>query len=244
MENATGVTFRTPIARALLLCGALIGCQGQASSALDPEEKQWVSEERIIPPTGGPVIAAPAPAMLARLAEPVSAVARPSTVASAPAPVAVPQTPSRAPEKPAPPASAPAPKHGSFPQSSVAEQVRVSMYPSTIITCDGPLEVDYEHSKATFHDNVHVTDERGELFADVMEVFFTPAHEIDQVVSTGNVRIVRGDDTAYCDRAVYLQKEGRVLMTGQPKLVLLPETKEQIIPSKKTPKTQHERTSP
>lgn len=108
--------------------------------------------------------------------------------------------------------------------TSRAEQVRVAIYPSTIITCDGALEVDYDHSKAVFHDNVHVTDERGELFGDVMEVFFTPAHEIEQVIVTGHVRIVRGEDTAYSERAVYVQKEGKVFLTGQPKLVLFPGT--------------------
>jgi hypothetical protein len=106
-----------------------------------------------------------------------------------------------------------------------AEQVEVTIYPATIITCDGALEVDYENSKAIFHKNVHITDERGELFSDVMEVFFSPTKEIDRVIASGNVRIVRGQDTAYADEATYIQREGKMLLKGAPKLVIFPSGK-------------------
>ncbi len=112
--------------------------------------------------------------------------------------------------------------HPELKTMAIAEQVRVTVYPSTIITCEGPLEVDYDHAKATFHEDVHVTDERGELFADQMEVFFNEAREVEQIIAIGHVRILRGDDTAYSDRAVYLQKQGQVFLTGEPRLVLFP----------------------
>lgn len=191
----------------LAICAhQLVGCQRDGESALDAEEQRWVKMEDTVPPTGGPVSSAPAPA-------------RPAPMPTQPVAPAAPVTSA------APPLMSP--------EASVAEQVKVTIYPSTIITCDGALEVDYEHAKATFHENVHVTDERGELFADVMDVFFTPSHEISQVHASGHVRIVRGDDTAYSDEAVYLQKEGKVFLTGQPKLVLFPETTQQAAGSQR-----------
>lgn len=101
----------------------------------------------------------------------------------------------------------------------------------TIITCDGPLEVDYEKNLAIFHNNVIVTDEKGKIFADKMDVYVDPkANKVDRVFATGNVRIVRGENTTYSEQAEYIAKEGRVILTGSPKLVLFPEQKKDASP--------------
>ena len=94
----------------------------------------------------------------------------------------------------------------------------------TIITCDGPLEIDYDAQIAVFNNNVKVEDESGEILSDTMRVFFNfKAKEIDRIIANGNVQIIRGENTSYSDTAVYIAKDKRVVLTGRPKLVLYSE---------------------
>jgi LPS export ABC transporter protein LptC len=94
----------------------------------------------------------------------------------------------------------------------------------TIITCEGSLELDYEKRTAVFHDNVIVQDERGTVVSDLMEVYLTKeTKEISQIVCTGNVHVQQGGNQTFSDNAVYLAQEGRVILTGTPKLVLYPD---------------------
>lgn len=102
----------------------------------------------------------------------------------------------------------------------------------TVITCDGVLEVQYEENLAIFHDNVKVKDERGEIFADRMDVYFAAQAEqkqqlqgiegmnIDKVVAEGNVEIHHGSNITYSQKAVYDTQTGKLVLTGQPKLVI------------------------
>jgi len=94
----------------------------------------------------------------------------------------------------------------------------------TIITCDGPLEIDYEAQIAIFNNNVEVKDESGQIFADTMRVFFNfETKEINRVIANGNVKIVRAENISYSDTAVYTTKDKKVVLTGRPKLVLYSE---------------------
>ncbi len=104
--------------------------------------------------------------------------------------------------------------------------------PSTVITCSGPLEVEYENNLAIFQDNVKVKDKRGEIFADRMDVYFsTQAEEgkqmegmegvgIEKVVATGNTEIHHGNNITYSQKAVYDTETGKLTLTGEPKLVI------------------------
>jgi len=88
-----------------------------------------------------------------------------------------------------------------------------------VITCEGPLHVDYERNIAIFQDQVHVRDARGEVFADVMDVHFDPAtNAITKVIAYGRVKIVRGANAAMSDQAVYEPERGTVTLSGQPHL--------------------------
>lgn len=94
----------------------------------------------------------------------------------------------------------------------------------TIITCSGPLEVDYERNVAVFHDDVHVVDQRGEIFADQMTVYIDPkTKQIQKAIAQRHVRIVRADNTAYCDEAIYDPAVGQVTLLGSPRLVVHPQ---------------------
>jgi LPS export ABC transporter protein LptC len=101
-----------------------------------------------------------------------------------------------------------------------------------IIICDGPLVVDYEKNIAIFCNNVKVETPDLTIYSDKMLVYFTPKQEvakksegsavipssIQKIISQGNVRIVRGDDTSYSQEAVYTAMDKRIILTGRPQI--------------------------
>lgn len=95
---------------------------------------------------------------------------------------------------------------------------------ATTVTCDGPLEVDYEKNIAIFNNNVKVTDERGEIKANKMEVIFDKASKkLVKVIAEGNVNIVRGENSTFSEKAIYTFDDGKAVLTGSPKIVIFPE---------------------
>jgi LPS export ABC transporter protein LptC len=90
-----------------------------------------------------------------------------------------------------------------------------------IITCDGPLEIDYAKNLAIFNKNVKVNDSRGKIFSDVMEVYFdTKTQTVKEVIATGNVEIHQAENSSYSDKAIYRAIDGRITLLGSPKLVI------------------------
>jgi lipopolysaccharide assembly outer membrane protein LptD (OstA) len=91
----------------------------------------------------------------------------------------------------------------------------------TIITCDGPLELNYKQNRAFFHGNVKVEDSRGNILADRLDVYFSPeTKQVKCVVARGNVIIINGENITYSDKAIYLVDQGRVILPNRPKLVI------------------------
>lgn len=100
------------------------------------------------------------------------------------------------------------------------------------ITCDGPLEVDYEKNVAVFNNNVSVDDGTMQLYSDIMDVHFIPGKKaekqkespvtssISKIVAKGNVRIVRDENTSYSQEATYFADSKKIVLTGKPKLVI------------------------
>ncbi|UCB57444.1 MAG: LPS export ABC transporter periplasmic protein LptC [Candidatus Omnitrophota bacterium] len=117
-------------------------------------------------------------------------------------------------------------------QVELKKDVTVKMSLGTTITCKGVLAVDYQKNLAIFQDNVKVKDKRGEIFADKMDICFATQNEeekqlegmegmgIEKVTAVGSVQIHRADNITYSERAVYDTNEGRLTLTGQPKLVI------------------------
>ena len=94
----------------------------------------------------------------------------------------------------------------------------------TVVTCDGPMEVDYGRHKARFWRSVLVRDAKGTIRADRMDVTLTPqTNQIDQAVFWGHVKINHGPQSAFANRANYWQPQGRTSLIGHPKLVMVPE---------------------
>ena len=103
-----------------------------------------------------------------------------------------------------------------------------------LITCDGPLEVDYEKNIAILYNNVKVEKSDLTIFSDKMEVYFIPKSEdskkeqgaavmsssINKIVSKGNVRILRGENTSYSQEAIYTAADKKMLLTGRPQILI------------------------
>ncbi len=106
----------------------------------------------------------------------------------------------------------------------------------TVITCDGPLEVDYEKGMAIFYENVKASNKvQGDIYCDELFTFFKPENKddqaaddsltgkggkIDKIVAKGNVKIVKGENITFSDEAVYDAVEKKIILTGTPKLFI------------------------
>ncbi|MEW6100939.1 MAG: LPS export ABC transporter periplasmic protein LptC [Candidatus Omnitrophota bacterium] len=101
-----------------------------------------------------------------------------------------------------------------------------------IITCDGPLEIDYEKNIAVFKNNVKVERADSVIYSDIMHVYFSrgkddpiakagiTASSINRIVAKGNVRVVRGENVSYSEEAVYTAEDRKIILSGRPRLVI------------------------
>lgn len=100
------------------------------------------------------------------------------------------------------------------------KNVSLTIAPTTVITCDGPLEVDGQNDAAVFKNNVLVIDERGKIWADMVKVFFEPERKvITKVFAQGNVKIQRGQNITLSEEAAYDAQTKVIILTGKPKLM-------------------------
>jgi len=101
-----------------------------------------------------------------------------------------------------------------------------------VITCDGPLSVDYEKNLATLVNNVKVDREGSQIYSDKMDIYFNrdggtkqendPGlmnSKINKIIARGNVKIVRGENVSYSDEATYTAMDKKIVLSGKPKLV-------------------------
>lgn len=97
----------------------------------------------------------------------------------------------------------------------------------TVITCQGPLEIDYAQQIATFNNNVKVNQqEQGDMFSDKMEVYFDfKQKKILRAKAMGNVKIVKGENISYSEEAIYSASDKKMTLTGSPRLVIYSEDK-------------------
>ena len=93
--------------------------------------------------------------------------------------------------------------------------------PPAVITCDGPLEIDYEKNIAYFNNNVKVVDKETSINTDKATAYFEPKkRSLKMVFCQGNVSIKRGEDVTYAEQLTYLPGEGRVMLEGRPKIII------------------------
>jgi LPS export ABC transporter protein LptC len=87
------------------------------------------------------------------------------------------------------------------------------------ISCGGPLAIDYANNEASFYDNVKVTDPRGEILADCLDISFNPdSREIETVTAEGNVELKREENIAKGQRVIYTVASGQAILTGNPEI--------------------------
>ncbi len=86
----------------------------------------------------------------------------------------------------------------------------------TIITSDGPLDVDYKRNLAHFSKNVIARHEQGMLNADYMDVIYEKdTKRVSKIIARGNVVVISKEgNKTFSDNAVYLAKEGRIILGG------------------------------
>ncbi len=105
-----------------------------------------------------------------------------------------------------------------------------------IITCDGPLQIDYQKNIGTFNNNVKVETQDVVIYSDTMEVYFIKAGQsdkvepsekttmmgasIDKIIARGNVKIARGDNISYSEEATYSAQDKKITLSGSPKLII------------------------
>jgi lipopolysaccharide export system protein LptA len=93
-----------------------------------------------------------------------------------------------------------------------------------IITCDGEVEFNYEKNQAYFLKNVKVVSQDGNIESDKMTVNLEPStRKIKNIIAEGNVKITQGDNITYSDKALYIEKDKKIVLVGRPKLILYEE---------------------
>ncbi len=76
------------------------------------------------------------------------------------------------------------------------------------------IDFDYRDMVALFHNNVVVTDPGLHMTADRMLVYFDGTNDVRQVRASGDVRVTSENRSAKCETAVYVRKEGQLILTG------------------------------
>lgn len=114
-------------------------------------------------------------------------------------------------------------------QSDAKEAVKTKIS----ISCEGPLEIDYQKNIATFNKKVKVDTKDAIIYSDVMEVSFMQSgqdkasninnpmgNQVDKIKAIGNVTIIQGENISQSDEATYSAKNGKITLSGKPKLVI------------------------
>lgn len=94
----------------------------------------------------------------------------------------------------------------------------------TVITCDSDVVFDYEKNRAYFNKNVKVTTADGNIDADRITVILdTTTRKIKEIVAEGNVKITRGENVSYSEKATYVEASKKIVLSGRPRLILYQE---------------------
>lgn len=81
------------------------------------------------------------------------------------------------------------------------------------------LEAEQQMNRVTFSGEVIAVQGDVTIYADEMILHYLPeSREIEQMISIGDVRIVQGERVATAQKAVYRRTEGRIVLTGSPRI--------------------------
>ncbi|MBI4352657.1 MAG: LPS export ABC transporter periplasmic protein LptC [Candidatus Omnitrophica bacterium] len=103
----------------------------------------------------------------------------------------------------------------------INRQIEVRIHQTTQLVCQGPMKIFYKENRISFYRKVKVTDERGVLTADRMEVFLdSKEKKVRQITAFGRVVVERGSDVTRAEKATYLVATGVVRLEGNPEIIL------------------------
>ncbi|MFH1678823.1 MAG: LPS export ABC transporter periplasmic protein LptC [Candidatus Omnitrophota bacterium] len=102
-----------------------------------------------------------------------------------------------------------------------------------IITCSGPLSINYLSNIAVFNKDVSADDGESQMQADSMEVIFEASDSdsskesfigksgrIKKIIAKGNVKITREDNISFSEGAIYNAEDRNITLSGRPKLII------------------------
>ncbi|MCM8791906.1 MAG: LPS export ABC transporter periplasmic protein LptC [Candidatus Omnitrophica bacterium] len=103
-----------------------------------------------------------------------------------------------------------------------------------IITCDGPMEIDYDKNIAIFNNNVKIVKEDIQICSDRVEVYFLKGsikinpsaeaeNQIEKIHAFGNVRIIKDENVSFSQEAIYVPKDKKIVLNGKPRLIIYPD---------------------
>lgn len=95
-----------------------------------------------------------------------------------------------------------------------------------MITCSGPLEIEYNKGEAVFNDDVVMKKQDATMYSDKAFLYFDVAKKgIKKIIAQGNVKIIKDQNLTLADRAIYLAETGKVTFEGNPKIFYYPQEK-------------------
>ncbi len=103
----------------------------------------------------------------------------------------------------------------------IQREIDMVISDTTHLVCRGPMKIYYDQNKIIFYRDVKVTDEKGTLAAQRMDVFMDPEQKkVSEIHARGDVVITRGGSVTHSDRAIYTVATGSVKLEGSPKILL------------------------
>jgi len=96
----------------------------------------------------------------------------------------------------------------------VLGQAPVAVRQSTVVTSK-TLEYDYKRSMAVFETNVEVVDPVLKVKSDKLTILFDPAGGAKSATAAGNVNLTHEGSRGVCHKAIYLVKEGEIVLMGE-----------------------------
>jgi lipopolysaccharide transport protein LptA len=89
----------------------------------------------------------------------------------------------------------------------------------TVITSK-KMTYDYKRYVAEFNGDVVVVDTQMRIESDELTVLFNNTNAVKSVTAVGNVRIKLPDKTATSSKAVYTEKDSKIVLTGNAKVMV------------------------
>ncbi len=110
------------------------------------------------------------------------------------------------------------------------------LFPASAVSAASPTHKDRSNLPITVKSNEMTADNKGKtaifsgkvvakqgditIFSDKLIVNYADkSGEVDKVEAVGNVRIVQQNRTGFADQAVYESRNGRIVLTGNPRVV-------------------------